>query len=223
LLAVSGNADASTLAVVTDGDGNAAMDPPYDSPLSGATGTTTASGEIRGTGLAWVGPPIADEKAATALDFVADYLFRDETGIVTRQLGASNSDAYVGGQFITLHDPGVMIVTIGGNDGKTAAQTVLGALSKLTTPMDPQTFGAAREAFLYHIASDTQNPQEMADNLGWYAVEGKPLYAPGDSGGEYARNARALDPQYVSDVVRKYLSTPVTVQLITVTPKGPAS
>lgn len=222
LLAMTGNVDASAVAAVTDGNGGS-MDPPFDSSLSGATGETTASGELTGTGLAWVGPPIADEKAATALDFIADYLFRDDTGVVTRQIDASNKDAYVIGQFITLHDPGVMRVTIGGSDDKTAAQTVLGALQKMTSPMDDKTFGAAREAFLYHIASDTQTPQALADNLGWYAVEGSPQYAPGDSSGQYLRDARALDPQYVSQVVRKYLSSPVTVRLITLPPKGPPS
>ena len=64
------------------------MDPPFDSTLSGTTGGNHRSGEVPGTGLAWVGPPIADEKAATALDFVADYLFRDDTGIVTREIDA---------------------------------------------------------------------------------------------------------------------------------------
>ncbi len=222
LLAMTGNVDASTIAAVSDGSGGT-MDAPFDSALSGATGETTSSGEVPGTGLAWVGPPIADQKAATALDFVADYLFREQTGVVSREIDAGNKDAYVIGQFITLHDPGVMRVTIGGSDDKTAAQTVLGALQKLATPMDPKTFGAAREAFLYHIASDTQTPDALSDNLGWYASEGRPEYAPGDDSGEYLRAARALDPQYVSEVVRKYLTAPVTVRLITVAPKGPPS
>jgi predicted Zn-dependent peptidase len=222
LLAMTGNVDASTIGAVTDGTGGA-MDPPFDSSLSGATGETTASGEVPGTGLAWVGPPIADEKAATALDFVADYLFRDQTGVVTRAIDAGNTDAYVIGQFITLHDPGVMRVTIGGSDDKTAAKTVLGALAKMASPMDPKTFSAAREAFLYHIASDTQTPDELSDNLGWYASEGRPEYAPGDDSGAYLRDARALDPEYVSEIVRKYLTAPVTVRLITVAPKGPPS
>ena len=56
---------------------------------------------------------------------------------------------------------------------------MLDALSKMRTPMDAQTFNAAREAFLYHVAVDTQTPQERADNLGWYSVEGNVGYAPG--------------------------------------------
>ncbi|MGA8535479.1 MAG: hypothetical protein WB615_15325 [Candidatus Tumulicola sp.] len=221
VLTLAGNVDASSIDAVTDGSGDTAMDSPFDSVLSGAAGTTTASGSVQGAGLAWVGPPISDEKAATALDFVADYLFRDETGVVARAIGPQ--DAYVTGQFITLHDPGVMLVTIGGSDGKKAKQQVLDQLAKMENPMDAQTFGAAREAFLYHIASDTQTPQEQADNLGWYAVEGREDYAPGDAGGEYERTARTLDPQYVSEIVRKYLTRPVTVNLITTLPKGSPS
>jgi predicted Zn-dependent peptidase len=221
VLTLAGNVDASSISAVTDGSGDAAMDAPYDSMLAGGPGTATASGSVQGVGLAWVGPPISDEKAATALDFVADYLFRDETGVVARALGSR--DAYVVGQFITLHDPGVMLVTIGGTDEKNAKQQVLEELAKMESPLDAQTFSAAREAFLYHIASDTQTPQEQADNLGWYAVEGSEGYAPGDAGGEYERNARTLDPQYVSEIVRKYLTAPVTVNLISTPPKGSAS
>ncbi|MEO6834485.1 MAG: hypothetical protein ABI231_01070 [Candidatus Tumulicola sp.] len=224
VLTLAGSVDASAIAAVTDGSGNAPMDPPYDSRLSGFSGTIPASGAVAGTGLAWVGPPISDEKAATALDFVADYLFRDETGSVTKSLDARNTDAYVSGQFITLHDPGVMLVTIGGSDAKSAKGQLLERLAKMERPMEAQAFAAAREAFLYHVASDTQTPQEQADNLGWYAVEGSAGYAPGDAGGEYERIARGLDPQYVSEIVRRYLSNPITVNLITVTtPKESAS
>jgi predicted Zn-dependent peptidase len=221
VLTLAGNVDASSINAVTDGSEASGMDAPYDSILSLAAGSTTASGSVQGVGLAWVGPPISDEKAATALDFVADYLFRDDTGVVARALGTR--DAYVVGQFITLHDPGVMLVTIGGTDQKNAKQQVLDQLAKMQDPMDRQAFGAALEAFLYHIASDTQTPQEQADNLGWYAVEGSEGYAPGDAGGEYERNARTLDPQYVSDVVRKYLTTPVIVNLLSTAAKGSAS
>ncbi|HEY1654147.1 MAG TPA: insulinase family protein [Candidatus Tumulicola sp.] len=225
VLALTGNVDASAISAITDGGGNAAMDPPFDSPLAGAFGESTATAPVSGVGLAWVGPPISDQKAATALDFISDYLFRDETGEVSRALESGKSDAYAVGQFITLHDPGVLLVTIGGADAKRVAPQVLDRLQALKQPLDPRTFEAAREAFLYHIASDTETSAEQADNLGWYAVEGAPSYAPGDAAGEYARTARELDPAYVSQVVARYLSAnPVTVNLITVAPpKGPAS
>jgi predicted Zn-dependent peptidase len=213
ILALSGNVDASSLTAVTDGGGAGRMDPPYDSTLAAVPTSATASGLVGGIGLAWIGPPIADEKASSALDFIADYLFRDETGVVTRALDQSAGDASVVGQFITLHNPGVMVVTIGGDHADKVRDRILGALSALRTPLDVQTFNAAREAFLYHVASDTQTPQERADNLGWYGVEGNLGYAPGIIDGTYGRSVRALDPAYVADVVKQYLATPVVVNM----------
>ncbi|MBV8530780.1 MAG: insulinase family protein [Candidatus Eremiobacteraeota bacterium] len=215
VLTLTGNVDASSIAAVTDGNGAGSMDSPYDSTLAPSPHSATTTGAVDGVGLAWAGPPISDEKAATALDFVADYLFRDQTGVVSKTLDRSQGDAVVIGQFITLHDPGVMVVTIGGTREKQTEQRVLEALSALQQPMDSQTFNAAREAFLYHVAADTQAPQERADNLGWYSVEGNLNYAPGITDGNYERAARSLDPQYVADVVRRYLGKPVVVDLIT--------
>ena len=214
VLTLTGNIDVSSITAVTDGNGKGAMDAPFDSPLAASAQSAIASGEVDGLGLAWVGPPISDEKAATALDFVADYLFRDQTGVVSKALDRIQSDALVIGQFITLHDPGVMVVTIGGGHEKETEQRVLQALSALQQPMDAQTFNAAREAFLYHVAADTQTPQERADNIGWYSVEGNLDYAPGGGNGSYEQAARALDPQYVASVVRRYLNDPVVVTLI---------
>lgn len=223
VLTLTGNVDASSISAVTDGNANGAMDAPIDSPLAAAPGPSTSTGAVDGVGLAWTGPPIDDQKAATALDFVADYLFRDETGVVSRSLDRSESDALVSGQFITLHDPGVMIVTIGGAHEKQAEERVLAELSALQQPLDKKTFDAAREAFLYHVASDTQTPQERADNLGWYTAEGNLGYAPGMSNGSYEETARALDPQYVADIVRRYLGKPVVVDLIAGTPQRESS
>jgi predicted Zn-dependent peptidase len=219
VLTLTGNVDASSVAAVTDGAGSGSMDRPIDSTLAAAPASATSTGAVDGVGLAWIGPPIADEKAATALDFVADYLFREQTGVVTKALDKARSDALVVGQFITLHDPGVMLVTIGGDHEKQAEQRVLEALSTLQQPLDRQTFEAAREAFLYHVAADTQTPQQRADNLGWYSVEGNLAYAPGIGDGSYERAARALDPQYVADIVRRYLGKPVVVDLVATTPQ----
>jgi predicted Zn-dependent peptidase len=219
VLTLTGNVDPSSIAAVTDGSGSGAADAPYDSQIAQTPTSSTATGAIDGVGLAWIGPPIADEKAATALDFVADYLFRDQTGVVSKALDRSQSDALVVGQFITLHNPGVMVVTIGGAHEKQAEQRVLQALDTLQQPLDRQTFDAAREAFLYHVAADTQTPLARADNLGWYTVEGNLGYAPGILNGSYEQNARALDPQYVADVVRRYLGKPVVVDLIAAAPQ----
>ncbi|HEY6325487.1 MAG TPA: insulinase family protein [Candidatus Cybelea sp.] len=219
VLALTGNVDASSISAVTDGNGPGSMDTPYDSKLEGSPASTTAAGAVDGVGLAWIGPPIADQKAATALDFVADYLFREQTGVVSRVLDRADSDALVIGQFITLHDPGVMVVTIGGSNEKQTEKNVLAALGALQQPLDAQTFNAAREAFLYHVATDTQTPQQRADNLGWYSTEGALDYAPGLANGAYEQAARALDPKYVAEIVRRYLHSPVIVDLVATTPQ----
>jgi predicted Zn-dependent peptidase len=225
IVTLAGNVDPSSLDAMAQGSGAESMDPPYDSTVASAPGSTAATGVVSGIGLAWVGPPIADQKAATALDFVADYLFRERTGIVAKSI-AGNEGVFLSGQFITLHDPGVMLVTIGSDelsDADVVKRRVLAALDKLQEPMDPQTFAAAREAFLYHVAADTQTPEEQADNLGWYAVEGSPRYAPGSSSGEYVRDARALDPEFVASVVKHYLQHPVIVQLAAAPPAKESS
>jgi predicted Zn-dependent peptidase len=123
----------------------------------------------------------------------------------------------VNGQFITLHDPGVMLVTIGGSKPGLVETQVLGAITNLQQPLDPTAFAAAREAFLYHLAADSQSPTEQADNLGWYSSEGNGTYAPSDVTSTYWKAARSLDPQYVAAVVKKYLARPVVVHLITTT------
>ncbi|HLX25733.1 MAG TPA: hypothetical protein VKR05_01970, partial [Candidatus Cybelea sp.] len=92
VLALAGNVDETSITAVTDGRGSGTMDPPFDSPLTSTPVSATATGSVDGVGLAWIGPPISDEKAATALDFVADYLFRDETGVVMRALDQAKSD-----------------------------------------------------------------------------------------------------------------------------------
>jgi predicted Zn-dependent peptidase len=215
ILTAAGNVDVSAIEAVTDGSGVGAMDAPYDSHLAGSAESTTVPGAVDGIGLAWPGPGIGDTKAATALDFVADYLFRDQTGVVAKAVADQKGSTYVNGQFVTLHDPGVMLVTLSGDLPAAAQQIVVEALQKMQQPLDARTFAAAREAFLYHIASDTENPQGQADNLGWYYAEGNPAYAPGDSAQEYARTARTLDPQYVAGVVTRYLKNPVIVRVVT--------
>ncbi|HTZ55735.1 MAG TPA: hypothetical protein VMB20_11790 [Candidatus Acidoferrum sp.] len=220
-IALAGNVDASLLDAVTAGTPGTA-DTPIPSSLAASPADKTINAAVAGEGLAWTGPPIADERAATALDFVADYLFRDETGIVSKALDPTGDD-YVNGQFITLHDPGIMLVTIGGSKPAAVEAKVLGAIAALQTPLDPATFAAAREAFIYHLASDSQAPTEQADNLGWYAGEGNGAYAPSDSASTYWKAARSLDPDYVASVVKKYLAHPVVVRLITTNSKDSTS
>lgn len=219
--ALAGNVDATLLSAVTAGAAGA-PDAPIVSTLASAPAGRTIDAAVSGEGLAWTGPPIADERAATALDFVADYLFRDETGVVSKALDPTG-DAYVNGQFITLHDPGVMLVTIGGSKPAGVETQVLSAIAKLSEPLDGASFAAAREAFLYHLASDAQLPTQQADNLGWYWAEGNASYAPSDESSSYWKAARSLDPQFVASIVKKYLAHPVVVRLITTASKEPTS
>jgi predicted Zn-dependent peptidase len=222
ILTLAGNIDGSTLAAVTDGGAGGVTDAPIDSPMAPAPQNASMEGAVAGVGLGWAGPSITDAKAATALDFVNDYLFRDETGSVQRALSRAGSADVVSGQFITLHNPGVMLVTIAGDDADAARTRVLAAISALEQPLDGATFEAARQAFLYHVASDSQTPQAMADNLGWYAAQGNAPYAPGDASQTYVRYANELEPAYVASVVQRYLRSAVIVRTI-VHSKAPAS
>ena len=159
-----------------------------------------------------MGPPIADARAATAMDFISDYLFNPDSGVVAHDLRASK--ASVVGHFLTLHDPGVTIVSITGGDLDAAATKVRAAIAGLSSPLDGATFAAARRAFAYRSANDGSVPAGIADELAWYAVQGNPSYAPGDSSGTYAAMIASLDPQYVAGIAKRYLQTPTIVHMV---------
>ncbi|MGH7737485.1 MAG: hypothetical protein ACREMP_06415 [Candidatus Tyrphobacter sp.] len=220
-LSLAGAVDESDLSVVTNGDDAAAPDEPFTSTLAASPQPIARAGAVAGIGIAWAGPPIADERAATALDFIGDYLFRQQTGTVAREL-EREGDVAIGGQFITLHDPGVMIVTLQGSDDAAMQTRVLSAISAMEQPLPTATFDAALQAFLYHLAEQTQTAQEVAGDIGWYSAEGAPAYAP--SGREYERVARSLDPQFVASIARRYLSaTPAIVHITATHATGGAS
>lgn len=210
-LTMAGAVDSTMLDAVTDGT-PAPPDRPIDETTAASVPqTSTEQAGVPGAGIAWIGPPVSDERAATALDFVADYLFGDD-GTATRKVQQQDSHVFLHGQFITLHSPGVMLVTLDGATNENAQHAVLAAVQAMQQPLPQQAFNAAREAFLYHIDQQTQTPGEQADMLGWYAAEGAPSYAPG--GSDYERTARSLDPDYVASVVRRYLSQPAVVHII---------
>jgi hypothetical protein len=229
---VSGMVDPAILDIASKGrpigtsaDSAAAPEPPsVAQPAAGAAAVNKPFDE-RGGGFAWTGPAIADEQSATAMDFIADYLFRQDTGLVANDLAASHPSASFLGQFVTLHDPGVMFVSfsdVGVDDVRTVLDKNFAALR---APLSKDAFARARDAFEYHILSDLQTPTERADNFGWYAVEGNLAYAPGVNGdaGAYFTAAKSLTPAFVADVVTRYLSKPpVSVTLVpqTETPKG---
>lgn len=159
-------------------------------------------------GYAFVGPPIADERAATAMDFISDYLFRPDSGQVSRSAG---SEVNIIGQFVTYRNPGVMLVQLSGTGDLKAARTALdGALAQMRKPLDKKTFEAARAVFIYHLLSDLQTPLQLADNFGWYSVEGNARYAPGlaGAGGRYFAAAKSLNADYVAAIAAKYLTLP---------------
>jgi predicted Zn-dependent peptidase len=220
VLSLAGAVNGQLLSNVHSGNTGKPMEPPLDSTLANAPGSTTKSAYVSGLGFAWAGPPISDPKAATALDFVADYLFDPDHGTLAKAVSKANPDAYVNGQFITLHDPGVLLLTISGVNSTALQQQVNAAVAAMQQPMDAKTFATARTAFVYHLLSQTQTPMSRADNFGWYAAEGNAAYAPGGASGDYLNAVQSLDPAYIAATVRKYLQHPAIVQLLSSEQKG---
>ena len=218
-MTLTGNVDDKWLAGVAGAAGSPnAADNPFDSTVSNASVDVTQTSQVPGIGFAWIGPPISDPKAATAMDFIADYLFDSDRGIVAAAVRKQSQDAFVNGQFITLHNPGILLVTVSGS-AETLRNAVMDSIATVQQPLALDKFNAARAAFEYHILTQTQTPSSRADNYGWYAAEGNAQYAPGDETSEYFKAAESLDPAYVADVVRKYLQRPAIVQLLT-SPRG---
>jgi hypothetical protein len=212
-LVLSGNIEGSVLSAAAEGRPPADGTPPVPegfpaNVVAASPKPVTGSFPEPLAGFGWAGPPIADEREATALDFVADYLFAEKTGTVTRDLQASDPDTYVGlGQFVTLHDPGVFVVWIGGKNVAAGAAKAHAALAALQTPLDSETFARALAAFQFHMQSQVQNAPEVAENLGWYWVQGNLAYAPGGGGGgAYMDALHALTPGFVAKTVATYLS-----------------
>ncbi|HEX5274248.1 MAG TPA: hypothetical protein VFW34_03155 [Candidatus Rubrimentiphilum sp.] len=218
ILSIAGNVSDALKAAEPQPAG--ALDaPPFDSTPVVTPGETSASAPVPGMGFAWTGPRIADTRAATAMDFIADYLFDPDSGTVIRA-ARSQRDAFAGGQFVTLHDPGVLLVTLSGGSAAALQQPVLDAVSAMAQPLDAATFAKARKVFLYHILSQIQTPMQRADDAGWYAAEGNAQYAPGDPSDTYVNAINSLDPQFVAQVARTYLQRPAVVRLIQSSPGG---
>ncbi len=210
VLVVTGAVDASVVATAVPGRADSAphAEPPAAAHLALEPQPVSTTGVEPGQGLGWIGPAITSEREATALDFVSDYLFRPDTGVVQRAI--TDPKTTVSGKFVTYHDPGVLLVTISGGDVPTARTVVDGALAAARKPLDKATFAAARDAFLYHMLSDIETPGGLADTLGWYTVEGNQGYAPGlgGMGSRYFESASSLTPAFVAATVNKYLSRP---------------
>ena len=179
-------------------------------PVALPAGPSTAASALA---LGWVGPPISDERAATAMDFLSDYLMRDGYGTAALALAKAQPQAAFDGQFITLHDPGVMFVGVwgAGLDRRAAADAIRTAVKRIVdAPLSNADFAQASIAFRTHLLHDMDGPQSMADNVGWYFAQGAPAYSPVDmvfGSGAYESAAASLTPGFVHDIARRYLSS----------------
>ena len=223
VLVAAGAVDMSAISAALPGRVGAptGVEPAPPNVAANPPGAAQTTGPEAGYGRAWTGPPIADELSATACDFLADYLFNPDTGVVQRAMRASG--AVLVGTFVTYHDPGIFIVSTSGGDQAAVRTAIDAALRTIGTPLDPVAFEAARRRFLYHILSDASSPSSLADTFGWYTVEGNPAYAPGEGGtnGRYVSAVAALTPSVVAAVAAKYLGAPGAV--VTVTPAQPGA
>jgi zinc protease len=213
VLIVTGAVDPAVLSAALPGREGAQPGPETPAPetLARAVSPVQAPGPEAGFGLGWAGPPIRDEREATAFDFIADYLFYPETGTV--QKAARESGASLVGTFVTYHDPGVFLLTSTGGDEAAVRAAVDTALLAIRRPLGSAAFEAARHQFTYHILSDGETPGALADTYGWYSVEGNPAYAPGDGGtaGPYLASVASLTPEFVAATAAKYLDRPGVV------------
>jgi predicted Zn-dependent peptidase len=230
VLVVSGAVDRSVADAATTGrpagDDSSAEAPATPGVASSLTPIRKSFGQPS-AGYGWIGPPISSEREATAMDFVSDYLFRPESGYVTQRVATAYPDAFLAGQFVTLHDPGVLYVAYSGRQLAGLTALVDDGVARVQQPLDAASFTAALAAFKYHMLSDLQTPSQMADVLGWYTVEGAPQYAPGANGdeGAYFKALSSLTAEYVADVARRYLGKPAATATFdsTPAPAGPGS
>ncbi len=198
VLAVVGNVSPDIVRAVTDGTPGQGSAPMLDSVPADEPLDMTIDAPVAGIGIAWSGPSITDEKAATAMDFLADQLF-------------SSPPPHVNGQFVTLHAAGMFFATISGPTALATKDRVLARIEKLQSPLDAATFARLHAAFLLRIRQQTQAPDEVADEIGWYASEGNAAYAPGDHRGAYWTAATSLTPEYVASIATRYFSHSVVV------------
>jgi predicted Zn-dependent peptidase len=106
-----------------------------------------------------------------------------------------------------------MFVAFAGKDTPEIKSLVDDGFTKVRAPLEPAEFAKALAEFEYHMRSDLQTPTQIADNFGWYSVEGSPAYAPGANGedGAYFKAAGGLTADFVASVAQKYLGKPPVV------------
>jgi predicted Zn-dependent peptidase len=221
ILVLSGNVDTSSLSAVATRAG--ATPAGAERPIAQQALTSPADlsrrGNASGIGLGWVGPPIANEADATALDFVSDALFAPDSGLVTKAIGQRR--ATVTGRFVTFHNPGIFLVTISGEDAAKVRPLVQQAIADAAKPMSPTAFAAARAGFVYRMLADLETPDQTAETFGWYSVEGNAAYAPAiPSRSRYFTDVNSLTPKSVAAAVARYLGSAPAVVTLTEQPKG---
>ncbi|HME81060.1 MAG TPA: hypothetical protein VKF82_03175 [Candidatus Eremiobacteraceae bacterium] len=202
------------------------------SSLAKPSGTTYNAGfaDTGGVALGWIGPSVSDERTSTAMDFISDYLTRPDYGLVAKAVADADPQADFNGQFITLRTAGVFYVTVTG--GKRSADAMAGVVRAamkplLDGPLPPQEFSRALEAFRVHTLRDTQTPQELADNYGWYFAQGAPAYAPSVTdialNGDYYGQAAALTAQAVYEAAKTYLGATAVTATVAPRPQAPST
>jgi predicted Zn-dependent peptidase len=234
VVAVGGGIDEATLAklIADAAPASAAAAPMPASPRAAAGGGSVNAGfaDVGGVALGWIGPPISDESAATAMDFLSDYLTRPDSGVIAKAVHDADPDADFNGQFITLRDDGVFYVTVTGEALKAADMDL--AMRKalqhvLAGPLPAKEFALALEAFRTHTLRDAQTPMQLADNYGWYFAQGAPAYAPSVTdmalNGDYFQRVAALTPDAVFAAAKTYLGANPVSATVAPHPSTPAT
>jgi hypothetical protein len=116
------------------------------------------------------------------MDFIADYLFRSDDGYVTRQVlrNIPRHCCWVNSSRCTIRVSCSWSIREATTRRRFARWST--TVSRECKRRWIRRRSRALEAFKYHLLSDLQTPTEMADNFGWYSVEGAPDYAPGANG-----------------------------------------
>ncbi len=200
---------------------NSTVAPYSDAPLS----ISRDALNVGGVAIGWVGPPIADQRAATAMDFLSDYLANPTEGVLSKIVNAADATTDFSGQFVTLRNPGVFYVTASGSklDPTITTGVIRDAVrNALHRPMSADEFNRARTAYINHLLSSMQTSQGLADNYGWYFSQGALPYSPSDTdvalSGQYFQEVSSLTPDYVYSVASRYLQARPAVIIM---PHGP--
>jgi predicted Zn-dependent peptidase len=225
---VVGNGDAGLLtARLTSASGNSGAPPPMPQSQTAAAPAdpiklTPPQADFPGVAIGWAGPPITDQRAATAMDFLSDYLADPRSGVLAGAARDANATATFEGQFVTLQNAGLFYATVTGDDVNPAGMS--SALRSALQPVLSRTlsrddFARALGAYETRLLRQMDSPQGIADNYGWYFVEGAPSYTPSatgaDLGGTYFESAASLTPDFVRGVAQRYLGAVPTIVFIT--------